>query len=152
MPSYSEGKGGYNGTVSRIAPVTALVVLMAAGCGSATGSRGAGTHVLPRALAREWAARASEIADAAANGDSCRASQLAGSLRDDIIGSERKVPARLRSALVTGVNALADRISCTISPQTVTVAPAPPGPKPGGRHGPHGHHDHGHGDGKGDHG
>ena len=57
------------------------------------------------------------------------------------------MPARLRSPLVTGANALADRITCTVLPQTVTVGPKPPkAPEPPN---PHDEHGHGHGDGNG---
>lgn len=57
------------------------------------------------------------------------------------------MPARLRSPLVTGTNALADRITCTVLPQTVTVGPkAPKAPEPPN---PHDEHGHGHGDGNG---
>lgn len=98
---------------------------------------------MPRALASEWEARASAIADAAAAGDDCHALQLAASLRDDVIAKESQVPVRLQSPLLAGVNALADRIVCRVPPQTVTVPPKKPleHPKP-----PH-KHDHHHGPG-----
>jgi hypothetical protein len=74
--------------------------------------------------------------------------QLAGSLRDQVIAKESQVPSRLRSPLLAGVNALADRIVCEPPPQTVTAPPPkkPPPPKPHDDH--HGKH-HRHGDGQG---
>jgi hypothetical protein len=135
---------GTDRTVVRILSVTALAALLTAGCGSS----GAGRHAergMPRALASAWATRASAIARAAAAGEDCRAAQLASSLRDEVISKESQVPARLQRPLVEGVNALADRITCTVPPQTVTVAPPPPPqpkPNPPGHEGPkppHGH-------------
>jgi hypothetical protein len=111
--------------VLRILSVTALVALVAAGCGSA-GPQPRADRGLPRALASAWATRASAVASAAAAGENCRASQLASSLRDEIIAEEGRVPIRLQKPLIQGANALADRITCT-----VTVAPPPKqGPKP----------------------
>jgi hypothetical protein len=88
-------------------------------------------------LANEWASQASAVADAAASGDNCRASQLAAALRTDVIDKESKVPERLQPALLAGVNALADRIACQPPPQTVTK------PQPPKKHEPpkHDHHD-----------
>jgi hypothetical protein len=137
---------GRDRSVSRILPVVALVALVAAGCGSSTGSVRAAPG-LPRALAQSWASRASAVANAAAAGDSCRASQLASSLRDEIIADESRVPARLQRPLVQGANALADRITCVAPPQTVTVAPAPPKPPPKPKHEDRHHHKHGPGEG-----
>jgi hypothetical protein len=96
---------------------------------------------VPRALAQKWASRASAIAAVAAAGNGCRAVQLANSLRDDVIAAEGRVPQRLRSPLVTGVNALADRLTCI---QKVTVPKPPQKPpkphkppkKPPDHHGP----------------
>ena len=91
-------------------------------------------------LAQEWATQASAIADAAGAGNSCGALHLAASLRDEIIAEEGKVPARLRSPLVAGANALADRLTCT--PQAVSPTPKGPPhhkpPKPPKHHGPKG--------------
>lgn len=124
--------------VLRILSVAGLVALVAAGCGSA-GPQPRADRGLPRALASAWATRASAIASAAAAGENCRASQLASSLRDEIIADEGRVPVRLQKPLVQGANALADRITCT-----VTVAPAPkPGPKPGPKPPKPPHHKHG---------
>lgn len=72
--------------------------------------------------------------------------RLAASLRDEVTAARHKLPLRLRSPLLAGVNALADRISTCIRVQVVTVQSPPakgPGPKP--PHGPPGH-GHGHGD------
>jgi hypothetical protein len=124
--------------VLRILSAAALVALVAAGCGSTARLDRSAARGLPPALASVWAAQATAVADAYAAGDSCRAFHLATSLRDDVINTEGRVPARLRSPLVAGVSALADRIICT---------PAPP-PKKHPPHGHHKHHDH-HGDGGG---
>jgi hypothetical protein len=136
---------GTGETMLRLVSVTALVVLAAAGCGGGstrpqqTASRG-----LPPALAQQWAVQASSIADAAANGQGCRAQRLASTLHDEIVAKEGRVPARLRSPLVTGANALADRITCTVPAQPVTAAPKPSKPpKPHGPGEPPGHHGHG---------
>jgi hypothetical protein len=123
-----------------------LLSVLAAGCGGSSPPTRIGAPEVPRALASEWEARASAVADAAAAGDDCHASQLAASLRDDVIAKESQVPARLQSPLLAGVNALADRIVCQVPPQTVTVPPKKPPknaepPKP-----PH-KHDHHHGPG-----
>jgi hypothetical protein len=96
-------------------------------------------------LARDWERQAAVIASAAAAGNNCNALQLANALRSDVVATEHSVPRRLRTPLLTGVNALADRITCvpTVQPKE------PPKPKPTHeRHGPHGHH-HGHGRGDG---
>lgn len=115
-----------------------LLAVVAAGCGGATRTRGSSQRGVPRALAQRWEREASAIATAAAAGDDCTALQLAGSLRDRVVAAEQEVPLRLRSPLLTGVNALADRITCT---------PPPPRKPPGKPHKPpkpppddHGHH------------
>ena len=101
---------------------------------------------MPRALAQEWEGQASAIASAAAAGNDCQAMRLAATLRDEVSASRRKLPPRLRTPLLRGVNALADRIStCT---RVVTVPAQPKGPKPKPPHGSPGH-GHGHGDGGG---
>jgi len=138
--------------VSRILPATALVVLVAAGCGSSAAPRPQADPGLPRALAQEWATRASAIAGAAAAGRNCEALQLASSLRNEIIADEGRVPDRLQKPLVQSANALAERITCTIPPETVTVAPPPKkGPTPPGHQDRHHKHGGG-GDGGGDNG
>jgi hypothetical protein len=128
-----------------VSAAAALVVLVAAGCGGSARPDPSATAGVPRALAGEWAAQASQVAQAAAAGDGCHASQLAAALRDQVIAEESKVPTRLRSPLLAGVNALADRIVCL--PQTVTVGPKPkeppkkPPPPPKKHHDDHKHHD-----------
>lgn len=132
----------------RIVPGLALLVVVAAGCGSGDGSQKAGVHGVPRALAHAWEGQASAIASAAAAGNSCRALHLAAALRDDVVSSQLQVPSRLRPALVTSVNALVDRISCTpvvTKPTPPHEPPKEPKPKP-----PH-HHEHGGHKGDGDH-
>ena len=121
-------------------------MLVAAGCGGSSPPHPAAARGLPPALAQQWAAQASAIAAAAANNQGCRAQRLASTLRDEIIAQQGRVPARLQRPLVTGVNALADRITCTPQPVTVQAKPPKPPPPPH-KPGPGGHHDHGdHGD------
>ena len=135
----------------RIVLSVTLLVIVAAGCGSGDGSRKAAVHGVPRALAQAWEGQASAIASAAAAGNNCRALHLAASLRDDVVSSQLQVPSRLRPPLVTTVNALADRITCT----PVVTKPTPPheppqGPKPKPSKPPH-HHEHGGDKGDGNH-
>jgi hypothetical protein len=121
---------GTGRNVLRILSVTALVAPVAVGCGSA-GPQPRADRGLPRALASAWATRASAIAGAAAAGENCRALQLASSLRDEIIAEEGRVPVRLQKPLVQGANALADRITCTVTVATTpNKGPKPPGHKP----------------------
>jgi len=129
----------------RVLSAAALLVLVAAGCGGAAGRQRPAFQGVPRTLAQTWEGQASAIADAASAGDSCHALHLANSLRADVEASQNKLPARLRPALLTGVSALADRITCT------AVPPKEPPQHPHKPH-DHGHHgDHGHGgDGGGD--
>jgi hypothetical protein len=117
--------------VLRILSGAALLVVVVAGCGGGA-PQDSPAHGVPPALAREWESRASAIASAAAAGNSCEAQHLAASLRDDVATSQSKVPRRLRSALLTGVNSLADRTSCTrvVTVQTPPGKHPPPGPKP----------------------
>lgn len=125
--------------VLRILATAALVLLLAAACGGAARSHESPSRGVPRVLAAKWAAQASAIADAAAAGKGCDALDLASSLRNEVIDAGAKVPARLRLPLVSGVNALADRLVCEVPPQTVTVAPQPPKKPPKNDHG-HKHH------------
>lgn len=126
--------------VLRILLAASLLVLFAVGCGASSRPNRASAGGVPRALAAEWASRASAIADAAAAGDDCRALQLAASLRNDVIAKRSQVPSRLQSPLLAGVNALANRIVCQFPPQTVTVPPKEPPkhPKPPHKHDHHG--------------
>ena len=131
--------------VLRILSVAALLVAVVAGCGDAAPQRSTAGGV-PRALARQWEAQASAIADAARAGQDCEALRLARSLRAEVSAKRQELPLRLRAPLVTGVKALAGRITCV--PPTTSPKPKPP-PKPDHGHKKHGHGDH-HGD--GDHG
>jgi hypothetical protein len=134
--------------VRKIVSALALLVVVAAGCGGAARPQKSAAHGLPQALAQEWEGQASAIATAAAAGNDCLAMHLAASLRNEVAADRHKLPVRLRSPLLTGVNALADRIStCT---RVVTVqSPPPKGPKPShnphGPGGPHGHDNQGDG-------
>jgi hypothetical protein len=86
---------------------------------------------LPQALAQDWEAQASAIATAADAGNDCRAMRLAASLSAEVAASRHKLPLRLRSPLLTGVNDLAARISTCTRIVTVPVQPKPPkGRKP----------------------
>ena len=125
-----------------------LAALLLAGCGGSARSARTAAREIPRALASSWASQATAVADAAARGDECHALQLASSLRDDVVQAASKVPSRLRSQLVAGVKALADRIVCTVPPQTVTFPSkaGPPGPPPKHDHHPK-HGDNSQGDG-----
>jgi hypothetical protein len=134
--------------VLRIVSAAALGVIVA-GCGGAAPPERSAFRPVPRALAQDWEGQATAIAAAASAGNSCRARRLARALRTDVAGSRDKLPYRLRSPLLTGVNALADRITCT----PVVTKPAPPKkppkgpkpkpkpPKPHGRHGDDKGHD-----------
>jgi hypothetical protein len=135
-----EPLAGTGRKVLRILSVAALVVLVAAGCGSA-GPQPQADRALPRALAASWADRASAIATAAAAGRSCRAAQLASSLRDAIVADEARVPARLQKPLLQSVNSLADRITCAPQPQTVTTGGPRKGPEPPAHEPPKPHHE-----------
>jgi hypothetical protein len=130
--------------VLRVLSAAALLVLVAAGCGGATGPQTPAFQGVPRTLAQAWEGQASAIADAASAGDSCHALQLANSLRADVEASKSRLPPRLGRPLLTGVNALADRITCTAAPPKEP----PPRPHKPHDHGHHGHHGHG-GDGGG---
>jgi hypothetical protein len=125
----------------RIVPAAALVVVAAAGCGGGGRPQEVAVHGVPAALAQKWEGQASAIAVAASAGDSCRALRLANALQSDVRAQQHRLPLRLRSPLLTGVSALADRITCTPPPK-------PPGHKPD-HHDKHGHGHHGHGDGGG---
>jgi hypothetical protein len=127
--------------VVRIAAALALFVVVAAGCGSGDRPQASTVRGVPGALAQAWEGQATAIASAASAGNSCRALQLATSLRDAVRSSQQRVPSRLRSALLTGVNALADRITCTPTPTQPTESPKGPKPKP-----PKPPKHHGHGD------
>jgi hypothetical protein len=97
---------------------------------------------VPRSLAQAWESKASAIAVAATAGDDCHARQLANSLQADVVASQGTVPRRLRAPLLTGVNKLAARITCTVTP-TAPQKPAKPKHKGHEGHGDHGHHKHG---------
>jgi hypothetical protein len=136
------------GEVLRIVSAAALVVVVAAGCGGGARPQRSSFHGVPASLAQDWEGQASAIATAASAGNSCRAQQLAASLRADVVASQHKLPYRLRSPLLTGVSALAARITCTPVAKGPTPPkhppPKQPKPKPPKPHGPHG-------DEKGDH-
>src|SRR6516165_3427951 len=117
--------------VLRISFGVALLVFVLAGCGGGAPQKSA-AHGVPRALASEWETRATAIANAAEAGNSCKAQSLAASLRNDVVTSQSRVPRRLRSALLAGVNSLADNTECTrvVTLQSPPPKHPPPGPKP----------------------
>jgi hypothetical protein len=133
--------------VRRLLPLLLLLGAAACGGGGAQTTTVSAPQV-PRGLAQDWAQRSEAVASAVGAGDGCRAQQLAGSLRDDVIAAQGRVPARLRTTLLSSVNRLADEITCTPPVQTVTQQASKPKPKP--RHEPkppkhdHGHKGHGH--------
>lgn len=145
--------------VLRIAFSVALLSVVAAGCGAADRPRPSAVRGVPRALAQDWADQASAIAIAASAGNDCRALHLATSLQEAVVLRQRKLPFRLRSPLLAGVNRLAARITCTPVQKTPAPQPKPPHkpthkpPHPPPHHAPddHGHHGPG-GDDKGDKG
>jgi len=129
------------GQVLRNVSAAVLLAVIVAGCGGAATPQRSAFRGVPPALAQDWEGQATAIAAAASAGNSCRALHLAAALRTDVARSRHKLPYRLRSPLLTGVNALADRITCT----PVVTKPAPPKkppkgpkPKPPKPHGPHG--------------
>lgn len=127
--------------VVRILSAAALLVVVAAGCGGTAGPHRSAFHGVPRVLAQDWEGRASEIAAAAAAGNSCHALQLANALRADVVASKDRVPSRLRPPLLSSVRALADRIKCMPVVQTPPKGPKPP--KEPHEHNRHGHHGRG---------
>jgi hypothetical protein len=130
--------------VLRILPGAALLVVVVAGCGGGA-PQGSASQRLPQALAQDWETQASAIATAADAGNDCRAMRLAASLRAEVAASRHKLPLRLRSPLLTGVNDLADRVSTCTRVVTVPAQPKPgkgPKPKPPKPHPPG--HDKGH--------
>jgi|SRR5690348_8843162 hypothetical protein len=133
------------GQVLRTVSAAAVLAVIVAGCGEAAAPQRSASRGVPQALAQDWEGQAAAIAAAASAGNSCRARHLARVLRTDVARSLQKVPYRLRLPLLTGVSALADRITCT----PVVTKPSPPKkppkgphpkPKPPKPHGPHGDH------------
>lgn len=122
----------------RILSAALLLAFVTAGCGGAARPEKASRGV-PHALAQEWEGKAAAIAAAASAGDDCRARQLAASLRNEVEQSRRKLPLRVRSPLVIGVTALADRTTC---PQVTTRPLHREAPKPETKPHPPKHHGH----------
>lgn len=133
--------------VSRIAAVAVLVVLVAAGCGGGRPQK-VDLHGIPSALAQDWEGQAAAIAAAAAARNDCHARALAVSLRTQVMQKQHLLPLRLRSPLVTGIDSLVARTTCTPKPPAPRpTSPAkprgPPKPPKPHDHGHHGHHGHG---------
>lgn len=138
---------GRRGKVLRIAAAATLVVLLVAGCGGAAPPQQVAVRGVPSALAQDWEGKAAAIAAAAAAGNDCRAQGLAVSLRAQVIDQEHKLPLRLRSPLVTGLDSLVARTTCTQTATTPTTArlhgPEPPHKHPDKPKPQHKHHGHG---------
>jgi hypothetical protein len=131
--------------VLRILSAAALFAVVAVGCAGTAPPQRLAVRGVPRALARDWERQASAIASAAAAGNSCNALHLANALRSGVIARQHELPRRLRTPLLTGVNNLAERITC------VPTVPAPLKKSPHEQHGRHGRgQGHGQGQGQGD--
>jgi hypothetical protein len=131
-------------TARALALVLVLVVLGVAGCGGSDNASAPKTPPkLPRALAQSWAQQADDVAAAVDAGDGCTALRRATTLRTQVVDAvnARRVPRRYLEPLVSTVNDLAGRITCT--------PPAPVVTKKKDEHAkPHKHDKHGkHGDG-----
>jgi hypothetical protein len=147
MRGYVGPADGYMGNVLRIVPAVVFLLVVAAGCGGGKRPQRTADRGVPRGLALNWEDRASAIAAAASAGQDCRALQLARSLRHDVVESRQRLPVRLRSPVLLGVRALAERLRCT--PPAVRVKTSPPKPrkpepppKPHGPAGPPKPHEH----------
>ena len=120
--------------------IALALVLVAAGCGSAAKDTAPRQPHLPRALAQSWARQADAVAAAIASNDGCSARTQVAALQQSVISAvnERRVPQRFQEPLSSGVNDLADHITCTPPP-----APTPtPAPHPKHEKKPK-HHEHG---------
>jgi hypothetical protein len=107
--------------------VLGLLAVALSGCGAA-----ASGPTLPRALATHWHAQADAVAAALAAHDGCLAQRRAAALQASVIRAvnARRVAPRFQEPLVSAVNDLAARSTCTPTP-----APAPqPQPQPQPRH------------------
>lgn len=119
-------------------------VLLLAGCGSAQAPKAVQPH-LSRTLAQPLRRQADAVAAALTAGDGCLARERANALQSSVIAAvnQRRIPSRFQEPLVSAVNDLAARITCTPPP---APAPAPPPAKHGkghedhGKHGEHGKH------------
>jgi hypothetical protein len=92
----------------------ALAALCLSGCGADAKRATPHPPTLPRALATQLAARSDAVANALAEGESCRARALAEQLRRDTIAAvnARRVDTRLQEELTGAVNDLAARVRC----------------------------------------
>lgn len=124
--------------VLRISAVV-LLAIVAAGCGGAARPEKTASRGVPRALAQDWEGKAAAIAAAASAGEDCRARQLAAALQDEVERTRHKLPLRLRSPLLSGVTALADRTTCS---RVVVQPPHKKAPRPEPK--PHPPKAHGH--------
>ncbi|MFL6028602.1 MAG: hypothetical protein ACJ74D_01040 [Gaiellaceae bacterium] len=84
------------------------------GCGADAKRATPRPPTLPRALATQLAARSDAVANALAEGESCRARALAEQLRRDAIAAVngRRIDTRLQEELTGAVNDLAARVRC----------------------------------------
>ena len=120
----------------------ALAALCLSGCGADAERAAPQPPTLPRALAASLAARSDAVANAIAEGDSCRARTLARQLQRDTITAVNRgrVDARLQEELTSAVNDLAGRVTC--------VPPPPPPQEEDDDRGRGKHEGKGHGKGK----
>jgi hypothetical protein len=101
-----------------------VVALAAAGCGgSAKPAAAPAPPKLPRTLAQSWAQQADAIAASLAAGDGCTAEIRAVALRTQVVQAvnERRIATRYLESLVSTVNDLPARISCTVAPAPATT-------------------------------
>jgi len=116
----------------RAVAVTAVTVVLLAGCGSHSSAPRRPT--MPRALAQSLRAQADGVAAALAAGDGCLAQQRAVALQTSVIRAvnDRRLAPRFQETLVGSVNDLVSRITC--------VPPPPPPPAHGHHHEKHDEH------------
>ena len=95
------------------------VALALTGCGGSTEDAAPPPGpLLPRAVANDLAARSDRVAERLASGDRCAADREADELRTRAVAVVSKVPPALQEELLSGVNALAERISCPAPPSS----------------------------------
>ena len=134
-------------TKRRELAAAALAALCLSGCGGDAKRATPHPPTLPRALATQLAASSDAVANALAEGESCRARALAQQLRRETVAAVNagRVDPRLQEELTGAVNDLAGRVRCV---PPVVRPPADDEARDRGKH-----EDKGKGKGKGeDHG
>ena len=101
-------------TKHRELAAAALAALCLSGCGDDAKRAAPHPPTLPRILATQLAARSDAVANALAEGESCRARALAQQLQRATIAAVNagRVDARLQEDLTSAVNDLAARVRC----------------------------------------